>query len=68
MSTMEAKDNKNRSAEKIKRLAASKADMSDYDRYESAKVPSKKKERTGVLPVRKKQVNKTPNNKGSQRY
>ena len=44
------------------------AATAESDRYLSAKVPRKKKERNGVLEVRKEQGHKTPKTKGSQNH
>ena len=49
MSIVEAKDNKNRAASQIKRLAASKAALSNSGRDTSKKDPNKNKARNFVL-------------------
>ena len=51
LSTMEAKENRNRTAAQIKRLSASKTALDDYDSNASANVPHKKKVMTGILPA-----------------
>ena len=66
--TMEAKDNRERDADEIKILAASKAAPDNYDSDMSARVTHKKKARNGVLPDQKNQVNKNPKNSGAEHY
>ena len=51
LSTIDAKDNRNRVADQIKIISASKAASDNSDSNKSAKVPQKKNESTGVLPA-----------------
>ena len=65
---MEAKDNKKRAVDLTNRLATYNAGLTNYGSDTSAKVPHKKKARTGVLPSHKQQVKKNPKNKVFQNY
>ena len=65
---MEEKDNRNRAADQIKRLSASKAAPANYDSNASAKVTHKNEERTGVLPDCKNQGKKNSKHKGPHSY
>ena len=53
LSTIEFKDNSQRAATQVKRLATSIAALVSSDSNESVRVPRKKRVRTGVLPNRK---------------
>ena len=68
LSTMEAKDNRKRTTDQIKILAASKAVPANYFSNVSAKVTLKNKASTCAIHTRKQQGKKNPNHKGSQRY
>ena len=65
---MESKDNRNRAAAQIKRLAAKKVVLADSDSNASPRVTYKKKDKTGVLPARNNQGRNIPKHRGSQRY
>ena len=65
-SALESKYNRKQAADHNKILAASKADLTDSDRYVSPRITQNKKARNGVLSAHKHQGNKTPKNKGYQ--
>ena len=65
---MEVKDKIKISAAQTKILAYYNAASENSDSNTSAKVPRKRKARTGVLSDQKKQVKKTPKHKGYQSY
>ena len=64
--TMDAKYNRYTAVSQTKRLAPYKAVQTDYDINESAKIPLKNKENTGILPARQQQGRKNLNHKCSQ--
>ena len=64
----EAKDNRKRALDQTKRLATSNAALTNDGSDTSAKVPHKKKARTGVIPPHNQQVRKNPKHKGFQHY
>ena len=65
---MEAKDDRNRSTDRIKRLAATKVAPENSDIDLSAKFTCKKNSGTIVLPARNQHSNKTPKHNGSFHY
>ena len=60
MSTTEVNDNRKSAEAQINRLVTSTAEPINSDSNKSIRVPRKKKERTGVLPIRKKYEKNTP--------
>ena len=62
---MEAKDNRKRAVNQIKRIAASKLEPNNFDSDTSAKVPHKQKASTGILQDFKNNGKKNPKNTGS---
>ena len=65
---MEIKGNSKRAADKINNIAAFKETQDNSESDASARVPHKKKARTGVLPIRNQQNKNAPKHIYAQCY